>query len=300
MPFGFFISQVTLVRGGEDFGKLPFWAHLLPAALAQFHTILALIAFSNGLPEIFGLWVYHLPELVVFTGQKPVPVEPKPITAFLDHGSSQKLCLFHSGPPGKNPCDFMKETPKSSGRMSKEIFPCKSGPKTERGPCHSASPKIGSLNPSKSVQKSLNLFSLTQKMIVSGIPGKIFWHLEFQLRWVFFIKSYHTIAELKGLQMLTAFYIVTFIVFLSLCVFSAGVERDVSIFADLPQPFFEQERFCHSGSTHCQDRYLDPFSRLKRKKDRSPVQRTSKEVYPGGIHRGVQNVWLDGIPGLQL
>ena len=40
--------------GGEDFGKLPFWAHLLPAALAQFHTILALIAFSNGLPEILG------------------------------------------------------------------------------------------------------------------------------------------------------------------------------------------------------------------------------------------------------
>ena len=53
-PYGFFISQVTLVRGGEDFGKLPFWAHLLPAALAQFHTILALIAFSNGLPDILG------------------------------------------------------------------------------------------------------------------------------------------------------------------------------------------------------------------------------------------------------
>lgn len=43
------------IYGPEDFGKLPFWAHLLPTALAQFHTILAMIVFSNGPLYILGL-----------------------------------------------------------------------------------------------------------------------------------------------------------------------------------------------------------------------------------------------------
>lgn len=47
------------------------------------------------------LWVYHLPELVVFTGQKPVPVAPMPITAFLDHGSGQKDVFFIQDHPAK-------------------------------------------------------------------------------------------------------------------------------------------------------------------------------------------------------
>ena len=50
-----FHSSFTLLRGPEDFGKLPFWAHLLPTALAQFHTILAMIVFSNGPLYILGL-----------------------------------------------------------------------------------------------------------------------------------------------------------------------------------------------------------------------------------------------------
>lgn len=43
------------IYGPEDFGRLPFWAHLLPCALAQFHTILAMIIFSNGPLYILGL-----------------------------------------------------------------------------------------------------------------------------------------------------------------------------------------------------------------------------------------------------
>ena len=41
--------------GPEEFGRLPFWAHLMPLILAQFHTILALVIFSNGLVYIMGL-----------------------------------------------------------------------------------------------------------------------------------------------------------------------------------------------------------------------------------------------------
>ncbi|CAE6935495.1 unnamed protein product [Symbiodinium natans] len=40
--------------GPVDFGSLPFWAHLLPAVLSQFHTILALIVFSDGLVYALG------------------------------------------------------------------------------------------------------------------------------------------------------------------------------------------------------------------------------------------------------
>ena len=50
-----FIPFVMVLLGPEDFGKLPFWAHLLPTALAQFHTILAMIVFSNGPLHILGL-----------------------------------------------------------------------------------------------------------------------------------------------------------------------------------------------------------------------------------------------------
>lgn len=41
--------------GPKDFGRLPFWAHLMPAALAQFHTIFSLIVVSNGLVFLLGL-----------------------------------------------------------------------------------------------------------------------------------------------------------------------------------------------------------------------------------------------------
>ena len=41
--------------GPEAFGRLPFWAHLLPCALAQFHTIVAMIVFLEGLQETLGL-----------------------------------------------------------------------------------------------------------------------------------------------------------------------------------------------------------------------------------------------------
>ena len=41
--------------GPKDFGRLPFWAHLMPAALAQFHTIFSLIVMSNGLVFLLGL-----------------------------------------------------------------------------------------------------------------------------------------------------------------------------------------------------------------------------------------------------
>lgn len=173
MPFGFFISQVTLVRGGEDFGKLPFWAHLLPAALAQFHTILALIAFSNGLLEILGCESIISQSLLFSPASFARACRAQANHRILGPWLQSKRCLFHSGPPGKNLCDFMKETPKAAVECRRNL-PVEIWTKTERGPCHSASPKIGSLNPSKSVQKSLNLFSLTQKMIVSGIPGKIF------------------------------------------------------------------------------------------------------------------------------
>ena len=37
-----------------SFGVLPFWAHLLPAALAQFHTIVAMIVLSNGMMYTLG------------------------------------------------------------------------------------------------------------------------------------------------------------------------------------------------------------------------------------------------------
>ncbi|CAE7770400.1 unnamed protein product [Symbiodinium sp. CCMP2592] len=40
--------------GPVDFGQLPFWAHLLPAAMSQFHTVLAMIAFSNGFVYLLG------------------------------------------------------------------------------------------------------------------------------------------------------------------------------------------------------------------------------------------------------
>ena len=41
--------------GPEEFQWLPVWAHLMPVFLAQFHTILAMVIFSNGLVYIMGL-----------------------------------------------------------------------------------------------------------------------------------------------------------------------------------------------------------------------------------------------------
>lgn len=38
----------------EEFEKMPFWGHLLPAAMAQFHTIFAMIIFSQGLDHMLG------------------------------------------------------------------------------------------------------------------------------------------------------------------------------------------------------------------------------------------------------
>ncbi len=38
----------------DTFEEMPFWAHLLPTAMAQFHTILAMVAFSGGIDFIFG------------------------------------------------------------------------------------------------------------------------------------------------------------------------------------------------------------------------------------------------------
>ena len=38
----------------EAFEKMPFWGHLLPTAMAQFHTIFAMIVFSGGLDFHFG------------------------------------------------------------------------------------------------------------------------------------------------------------------------------------------------------------------------------------------------------
>jgi len=38
----------------DAFEEMPFWAHLLPTAMAQFHTILAMVAFSGGLDFILG------------------------------------------------------------------------------------------------------------------------------------------------------------------------------------------------------------------------------------------------------
>ena len=39
----------------EAFEKMPFWGHLLPTAMAQFHTIFAMIIFSGGLDFILGI-----------------------------------------------------------------------------------------------------------------------------------------------------------------------------------------------------------------------------------------------------
>lgn len=41
--------------GPQEFGSLPFWAHFVPAALAQFHTILTLNMFSQGFVFMLGL-----------------------------------------------------------------------------------------------------------------------------------------------------------------------------------------------------------------------------------------------------
>lgn len=41
--------------GPKEFGRLPFWAHLMPAALAQFHTFFSLTVVSNGLVFLLGL-----------------------------------------------------------------------------------------------------------------------------------------------------------------------------------------------------------------------------------------------------
>lgn len=41
--------------GPTDFGELPFWAHFMPAATAQFHTIFSMIVASNGLVFLLDL-----------------------------------------------------------------------------------------------------------------------------------------------------------------------------------------------------------------------------------------------------
>ena len=67
--------------------------------------------------------------------------------------------------------------------------------------------------------------------------------------------------------------------------FSAGEERGASIFADLQLPPFVQERLCHSiraVQIAKTDISHSPVGR-GRTKIRSPVQKTSNEVYPGGI-----------------
>jgi len=49
--------------GPEEFQWLPLWAHLMPVFLAQFHTILAMVIFSNGLVYIMGLCGEAIPHL---------------------------------------------------------------------------------------------------------------------------------------------------------------------------------------------------------------------------------------------
>lgn len=44
----------------EAFDQMPFWGHLLPAAMAQFHTIFAMLIFSNGLDYILGVFFFFL------------------------------------------------------------------------------------------------------------------------------------------------------------------------------------------------------------------------------------------------
>lgn len=41
--------------GPTDFGELPFWAHFMPAATAQLHTIFSMIVASNGLVFLLDL-----------------------------------------------------------------------------------------------------------------------------------------------------------------------------------------------------------------------------------------------------
>ena len=99
---------VWLLHISSDFG--PRWRRLwqitilgtfVTSRVSSVSHHFGLDCFLQWITWNFGLWVYHLPELVVFTGQKPVPVEPKPITAFLDHGSVQKDVFFIQDHPAK-------------------------------------------------------------------------------------------------------------------------------------------------------------------------------------------------------
>ena len=41
--------------GPKEFGRLPLWAHFMPAATAQFLTILSLIVVSGGVAFLLGM-----------------------------------------------------------------------------------------------------------------------------------------------------------------------------------------------------------------------------------------------------
>ncbi|CAK9037882.1 Uncharacterized protein SCF082_LOCUS22361 [Durusdinium trenchii] len=87
----------------EAFDQMPFWGHLLPAAMAQFHTIFAMLIFSNGLDYILGVC-----KEVDFTGYEsavlwwPIVAEDRLCHAqkHLDSandGDHLRQCLFGPG-----------------------------------------------------------------------------------------------------------------------------------------------------------------------------------------------------------
>ena len=47
-------ARFDFLYGPEDWGFLPYWAHVVPIFIAQFHTLLCIIFLCNGLPYVLG------------------------------------------------------------------------------------------------------------------------------------------------------------------------------------------------------------------------------------------------------
>lgn len=47
-------ARFDFLYGPEDWGFLPYWAHVVPIFIAQFHTLLCIIFLCNGLPFVLG------------------------------------------------------------------------------------------------------------------------------------------------------------------------------------------------------------------------------------------------------
>ena len=47
-------ARFDFLYGPEDWGLLPYWAHVVPILIAQFHTLLCIIFLCNGLPYVLG------------------------------------------------------------------------------------------------------------------------------------------------------------------------------------------------------------------------------------------------------